>query len=644
MSRGGNPVRPPGDSDADPGDLLAVVLHDDPPPFALLWRPESTGDDTLTVLLGEVRLPGRLSEIPLPGGDAGSDREQLDVLAVIPYRQLAERGFSCVEDDAALIALTVSSQAEVPVDEFRRRLPARKIEVTGAGFDIDDASYAATAQEILTNEIGTGVGANFVLKRTFVADLLDYSPQAALVLFSRLLARESGAYWIFIVHTEQRTLVGATPERHISLRGGAAVMNPISGTYRYPAAGPTLAGMMDFLTDRKEIDELYMVLDEELKMMSRVCTDGGRVVGPYLREMAQLAHTEYLIEGHSELDPRDILRETMFAPTVTGSPLESACRVISRYEPEGRGYYSGAIAAIGRDRHGARTLDSAIMIRSAEIDAAGRLRAGVGATLVRHSRPQDEVAETRAKAASLISALRLDAPDRLGDHPRVRDALAERNAHIAGFWRADQSQRRMVRPVLAGRRVLVIDAEDTFTAMIADQLQALGLVVTIRRYDEPDESASHELVVMGPGPGDPTDLADPKIARLGQLVRRQLSRRTPLLAICLSHQVLSLELGLPVHKRDVPNQGVQRQIDLFDRAELVGFYNTFAASSREDKLEHADLGLIEISRDASTDEVHALRGRGFAAIQFHPESVLTKAGPEIIAALLVDLLGADPAG
>ena len=398
---------------------------------------------------------------------------------------------------------------------------------------------------------------------------------------------------------------------------------------------------MEFLSDRKEIDELYMVLDEELKMMSRVCAGGGRVIGPYLREMAQLAHTEYLIEGRSELDPRDILRETMFAPTVTGSPLESACRVISRYEPEGRGYYSGAIALIGRDQHGAHTLDSAILIRSAEINAAGRLRAGVGATLVRHSQPQNEVAETRAKAASLISALNLDAPARFGDHPGVRDVLAERNADIADFWRSDQPERYQERPALAGHRVLIIDAEDTFTSMIADQLQALGLVVTIRRYDQPYALSGYDLIVMGPGPGDPTDLTDPKIAHLQKQIRQLLSDSRPFLAVCLSHQVLSLELGLKVVRRAMPNQGVQRRIDLFGSMERVGFYNTYAACSAEDKLDHPELGLVEISRDPDTGEIHALRGPRCASIQFHAESVLTKSGPDIIAGLLRGLLSAD---
>ncbi len=126
----------------------------------------------------------------------------------------------------------------------------------------------------------------------------------------------------------------------MSLDDGVAVMNPISGTFRYPRGGPTVSSVLDFLADGKETHELYMVLDEELKMMSRVCDD-AHVVGPHLKEMAHLAHTEYRIVGRTARDVREVLRETLLAPTVTGSPVQSACRVIAAFEPGGRGYYSG---------------------------------------------------------------------------------------------------------------------------------------------------------------------------------------------------------------------------------------------------------------------------------------------------------------
>ncbi|WP_426715309.1 chorismate-binding protein, partial [Campylobacter coli] len=103
----------------------------------------------------------------------------------------------------------------------------------------------------------------------------------------------------------------------------------ISGTFRHPAGGATAETLAEFLSSTKETEELFMVVDEELKMMSAVCTDGGRITGPHLKEMSRLTHTEYMLRGHSTMDPRDILRETMFAPTVTGSPMQNACTVIT---------------------------------------------------------------------------------------------------------------------------------------------------------------------------------------------------------------------------------------------------------------------------------------------------------------------------
>ncbi|GAA1920429.1 anthranilate synthase family protein [Streptantibioticus ferralitis] len=614
-------------------ELFRQVLAPTPPPFAVLHRPESTGPGALDVLVGEVSTPDTLAGIPLPGGSSGPGHE---VLAIVPYRQITERGFVAADDGAPLIAMTVTGQATVRSGDLLDRIPDVPIGLAGGDFDVDDEAYADIVRRVIADEIGTGEGANFVIKRSFVADISDYTPLSALAFFRRLLERESGAYWTFIVHTGSRTFVGATPERHISVRGGTAVMNPISGTYRYPPSGPTLPEVMDFLADRKEADELYMVVDEELKMMARICDGGGRVVGPYLKEMARLAHTEYFIEGRTASDPRDILRETMFAPTVTGSPLESACRVIGRYEPRGRGYYSGVVALISRDEHGERTLDSSILIRTADIDSGGRMRIGVGATLVRHSDPESEVAETRAKAAGLLSALE-SGPARFGQHPSVRAALERRNTAIADFWLAGDAERPCQAPELAGRRVLVVDAEDTFTSMIEQQLRSMDLEVAVRRFDEPYSFEGYDLVVMGPGPGDPREENHPKIAHLRSATAALLEARRPFLAVCLSHQVLSLALGFDLVRRDVPNQGVQREIDLFGRRERVGFYNTFAARSVSDHVDCPDVGRVEASRDPLTGEVHALRGPHFASMQFHAESVLTQDGPRIVGTLLTEL-------
>ncbi|MGF1429062.1 anthranilate synthase family protein [Kitasatospora sp. LaBMicrA B282] len=618
-------------------ELLDRLLVDAPPAFALLHRPEATGGDRLDLLLGTVSHPATLAELPAVERPRQPGAAAHQVLAVIPFRQIAERGFTAHDDGAPLVALTVEEQGLLPVAEFTARVPDAPIRVTGGHFDVDDDAYAQIVRTIIDTEIGTGAGANFVIRRSFVVDITDYSPRLALVVFRRLLQRESGAHWTFVVHTGDRTLVGATPERHVSVQGGTAVMNPISGTYRYPPTGPTEAGLQEFIADRKETDELYMVLDEELKMMGRICRTGGRVDGPYLREMARLAHTEYFIAGETDRDLREILRETMFAPTVTGSPLESACRVIHRHEPGGRGYYSGVVALIGHDRDGQDALDSAILIRTADIDRTGRARVGTGATLVRHSDPAAEVAETRAKAAALLAALGADGSTRFADRPEIRAALARRNATIAPFWLAQDGQRPQPLPELAGRRALVVDAEDTFTAMLNHQLASLGLLVTVRRFDEPYGFDEADLVVMGPGPGDPNDRDCAKIAHLRTAVRTLLDRQLPFLAVCLSHQALSLELGLPVTRCAVVNQGRQREIDLFGSRERVGFYNTFTAISREDKFDCPGVGGVEVSRDAANGEVYALRGPHFASLQFHAESVLSPRGVGLLGDVLKGL-------
>ncbi|MEU0032141.1 anthranilate synthase family protein [Streptomyces sp. NPDC006335] len=620
------------------GGLLDEILGPTPPPFALLHRPEATGPGVLDVLVGEVSHPKTLAGIPLPEPSGATGAPRHEVLALVPYRQIAERGFTGHDDGTPLVAMSVTRQETAPLAAVLQRLPDEPIRTTSARFDVDDDAYAETVRRIITDEIGTGEGANFVIKRTFTVDISDYTPRSALTFFKRLLEREKGAYWTFVVHTGERTLVGATPERHISVDAGTAVMNPISGTYRYPASGPTLPEVMDFLADRKEADELYMVVDEELKMMARICPGGGRVTGPFLKEMARLAHTEYFIEGETASDPREVLRETLFAPTVTGSPLESACRVIGRYEQEGRGYYSGVVALMGRDAEGRSALDSAICIRTADIDARGTVRIGVGATLVRHSDPLSEVAETHAKAAGLLAALEGESPARFAAHPEVRRALESRNATIAGFWLANGARPVGRTALPPGRRVLVVDAEDTFTSMIGHQLRSLGLEVTVTRFDEPYRVEDYDLVVMGPGPGDPRDLSHPKIAHLDATIGRLIEERRPFLAICLSHQVLSRRLGLDLVRRTVPNQGVQRDIDLFGRRERVGFYNTFAAVSAEDKTEADGAGIVEIARDPDNGEVHAMRGAYFASMQFHPESVLTQNGVAITGDLVGGLL------
>ncbi|KUO03817.1 anthranilate synthase family protein [Streptomyces caeruleatus] len=608
-------------------------LPDDPRPFALLRRRTPGQDhDTVEVLIGPVTTYDRLADLPDEG------------LALVPFRQIRERGFDVRDDGTPLTVLTPEETYAVPLADALEQLPAHAVRVEDGGFDVADEEYREIVGRVLRDEIGRGEGANFVIRRTYEGQIPGFGRADALALFRRLLEGERGAYWTFVVHTGERTLVGASPEVHVRMSGGTVVMNPISGTYRYPADGPTPDRLLDFLADGKEIEELSMVVDEELKMMCTVGDMGGVVVGPRLKEMAHLAHTEYELRGKSSLDVREVLKETMFAATVTGSPVQNACRVIERHEVGGRGYYAGALAMIGRDSGGAQTLDSPILIRTADIDAGGGLRVPVGATLVRGSDPASEVAETHAKAAGVLAALGVrpsrpraeHARVRLADDPRVRAALDGRRASLAPFWL------RMQEPSeeLTGH-ALVVDGEDTFTAMLAHVLRSSGLEVNVRRYDEDglrEAVLAHEgPVVLGPGPGDPSDLTDPKMRFLRDLTAQVIrGHRHGVLGVCLGHELIAAELGLEIVRKEVPYQGAQTTIDLFGRPETVGFYNSFVARCDDEVAEELGAHGIEISR-AGNGEVHAVRGSGFAGVQFHPESVLTLNGTAVVRELVGQL-------
>ncbi|WP_245819783.1 anthranilate synthase family protein [Rhodococcoides yunnanense] len=590
-------------------------------PCALLSR--AGGVD---VLVGDVVTVDSLADIPL-----NPDADGPDVLALVPYRQISERGFECHDDQAGLYCLRVREHARVSVEDIVDVLIASELGLTGGRFEPTDDAYASMVSRVLEDEIGTGAGANFVVRRDFRGQL-DDAKESGLEIFRRLLLGESGSYWTFFVHTPFVTLVGATPERHVGFDGTSAIMNPISGTYRHPVEGPSGAGVLDFLDDAKENAELFMVVDEELKMMSRICATGGRVIGPRLKQMGHLTHTEYVLVGESTADPREILRETMFAPTVTGSPIENAARVIERYETSGRGYYSGVLALF-ESASGVSTVDAPILIRTCEISPTGELKISAGATLVRNSVPEHEVAETRSKLGGVLAALGLETPRpllrdavRLAEFPGVQNALERRNEKLASFWLDEQPL--VVMPQAIGRTAVVVDFEDQWTAMIAHQLRHLGMDVQVVRWEH-YTGTDADLLVCGPGPGDPRVVSAARIAAVDSAVRARLSSGLPLLAVCLSHQVLAQVLGLEIALLDRPQQGVQRRVEVFGEPRTVGFYNTFVAVN-------ADIAGAEVSADGG--EVNALRGPGFESIQFHPESVLSTEGIDILAGLVQRLL------
>jgi len=616
---------------------------------------------TVTMVGGSLTHLENLADIPLEEGVPDEGRH-FDRLVAVPFRQVTERGFVAHDDGTPLAVVDIATEREVPLVELVAALPDEEIAFEDeGGFDTSDEDYASVVAQIIREEIGNGEGANLVVGRHYRAQLREWNTSKALTVLRRLLTNERGAYWTYCFWTGDRFLIGASPERHVSVHGGDVRMNPISGTFRLrgTSTGPNADGsthgedlktrLLDFLADEKEIFELFMVVDEELKMMCDICHEGGQVLGPFLKPMTHLVHTEYLLAGRTRSDVRDVLRDTMFAATVTGAPVENACRLIREYESEGRGYYAGALALIGRDEEGAPTADSPIMIRTADVSPDGAMKVTAGATLVRDSNPDHEVAETLAKAGGILSAFGLvpgatGAPADIATLTQDEDvliALNSRNRRLAKFWLTYQEGAAPA-PSLAGRTIAILHGEDDFVNMLAHVFSVLGMKSRVIRHSAllTDGGAvgvfdDVDLVVVGPGPGDPRDHSHPKIAAYRLAIDSLLASGKPFLAVCLGHQVLCDRLGIALDYKDIVFQGTQSSVDIDGRQERVGFYNTFVGRLGEGDLPDG----IRVESDLATGDIHMIAGPTFRGVQFHAESILTENGFALLRQLLLELLG-----
>ncbi len=602
--------------------------------FCLIQKQDS---EEILVLSGETGQYDRLIDIPRKRGPAG-DARRYDTISVIPFGQIRERGYEVHDGGEKIRTIEVVRQQTIRVEDLLCRLPEAAIRLEGEiRYENSEEEYGEIIRRIVREEIGEGEGANFVIPRNGAGRLGGFGPAMACAIFSNLVREDYGTYWKFLFYDTDRYFIGSTPERHLLVEGNRVKMNPISGTLRkdidYECRDHFKSELLSFLRDQKEINELFMVVDEELKMMAAMCSGGGTIVGPLIKEMSRLIHTEYLLSGVSDKDCIDLFRNSMFAATVVGSPVENACRVIKKHTRSSRGYYGSALMLLGRDPNGDDYLDAPITIRTLEIESNGDFRCSAGATLVRDCVAAEEVRETLAKSRAILGALtayrqraagkpRLPA---LANDDEIVETLNRRNQCLSNFWFFEQDAGGRHYPALAGVAMTLIHNGDDFIYMLRHMLAAMGISATVvdhRSYRYARDRA--DITLLGPGPGNPNNDSDAKIEKNMAIGRELLGQGQKILAICLGHQVLCRCLGLPVSRKQQPLQGTQVEIDLFGRREKVGFYNTFTATGTAAE-PACELAVLPGSR-----EIAAIKSREFIGYQFHPESILTQNGFHIL--------------
>jgi anthranilate synthase/aminodeoxychorismate synthase-like glutamine amidotransferase len=185
-------------------------------------------------------------------------------------------------------------------------------------------------------------------------------------------------------------------------------------------------------------------------------------------------------------------------------------------------------------------------------------------------------------------------------------------------------------------RVLIVDNYDSFTYNLAQELGALGAAVDVRRHDAfaiGDLAADPpDGIVISPGPGRPKD------AGLSNDVIRTFAGRIPLLGVCLGHQCIGEVYGGAIVRAGEIMHGKTSEIHHDGRALFAGLPQPFPATRYHSLV--LDPGTVpdelEVTARTADGVIMGVRHRDVPVegVQFHPESILTGAGMDLLANFL----------
>ena len=484
-------------------------------------------------------------------------------------------------------------------------VPYVRGEATEVECDHAPGEYADKVREVIA---GTERGDFFEVVPSQV--LSAGYPGSPCELFENI-RRTNPSPYEFLINLGGEHLVGASPEMFVRSEGSFIETSPISGTIRRGRTPMEDAEQIrDLLNSQKDEAELTMCTDVDRNDKARICVEGSvQVIGRRMIEQySKLFHTVDHVVGElkPDCDGFDALLSHMWAVTLTGAPKPAAMQKIEDLENSARRWYGGCIGMLLFSGE----VNTGITIRTVHLEG-GDAKVRVGATLLCDSDPDDEERETRTKAEAFINA-------------------------VIGVQATEQEAAPVVAATGKGKKVLFVDNRDSFVHTLGDYVRQTGAeVTTVRAAMSRDGRGSRGLpnadqifadvdpglVFVSPGPGTPTEFGVPALVE--ECVRRGL----PTFGVCLGLQGIVQAFGGELGVLPYPMHGKSSLVRCTPEGILDGFPAEFIAG-RYHSLYAVPEKLPECFRVMARTEdgvIMAIEHRELplAAVQFHPESILT---------------------
>ena len=190
--------------------------------------------------------------------------------------------------------------------------------------------------------------------------------------------------------------------------------------------------------------------------------------------------------------------------------------------------------------------------------------------------------------------------------------------------------------MLVARRVLIIDNYDSFTYNLVQQLGEIGAEITVFRNDAIDiagiRAAAPDAIVLSPGPGRPED------AGVTCRVIEDLGGEIPILGVCLGHQAIGQVFGGEIVAAPTLMHGKTSQIHHQGTGVFTGLPDPFTATRYHSLVIDPTTvpDVLEVTATTADGVIMGVahRSLNIHGVQFHPESILSPLGPQLLATFL----------